>query len=180
MKVSQPARSLPLKSCRHAAGSAAATLPTNPSARSARLRVNFGVIIARPRCPDGSAPAITVRVTPLHFICWPRPAPSSRTPVTTSMNLDTARSSVIAALGRMNHLYNQPVFDEWVLVKLASESGAILAYSGPRADTYQKQFKSDIVLLRAELEQQKLSVGDFAFVHGADGTQYDACIRLGT
>ena len=96
------------------------------------------------------------------------------------MNLDTARATVIAALGRMNHLYNQPVFDEWVLVKLASESGAILAYSGPRADTYQKQFKSDIVKLRAELEQQKLSAGDFAFVQGADGTQYDACVRLGS
>ncbi|MDB6114256.1 MAG: hypothetical protein JWQ62_1201 [Lacunisphaera sp.] len=95
------------------------------------------------------------------------------------MNLDTARATVIAALGRMDHLYNKPVFDEWVLVKLASSQGAILAYSGPRADTYQKKFKDDIVLLRAELEQQKLSVGDFAFVHGADGTQYDACIRLG-
>ncbi|MBI2498145.1 MAG: hypothetical protein HYV75_09655 [Opitutae bacterium] len=84
------------------------------------------------------------------------------------MNLDTARSAVIAALGRMDSLFNKPVFDEWVLVKLASESGAILAYSGPRAETYQKGFKDDIVLLRAEPEERKPGVGDF-----------DACIRLG-
>jgi hypothetical protein len=95
------------------------------------------------------------------------------------MNLDTARTAVIPALGRMDALYGQPVFDEWVLVKLASESGAILAYSGPRAETYQRKFKEDILPLRAELDQQKLGIGDFAFVHHADGTRFDACIRLG-
>jgi len=95
------------------------------------------------------------------------------------MNLDTARTAVIATLGRMDSLYNKPVFDEWVLVKLASESGAILAYSGTRAETYQKGFKDDIVLLRAELEERKLNVGDFAFVDSAAGTRFDACIRLG-
>lgn len=98
----------------------------------------------------------------------------------TSMNLDTARSATIAALGRMNTLYNKPVFDEWVLVKLAAEQGAILAYSGPRPESYQKQFKDDIVPLRAELDQRHLAVGDFAFVHDGDGTEFDACIRLGT
>jgi hypothetical protein len=95
------------------------------------------------------------------------------------MNLDTARSTVIAALGRMNSLYNKPVFDEWVLVKLASEQGAILAYAGPRAETYQKKFKEDIVPLRAELESRHMAVGDFAFVADAAGTRFDACIRLG-
>ena len=95
------------------------------------------------------------------------------------MNLDTARSTVIAALGRMNSLYNKPVFDEWVLVKLASEQGAILAYFGPRAETYQQKFKGDIVLLREELEQRHMAVGDFAFVADAAGTRFDACIRLG-
>ena len=95
------------------------------------------------------------------------------------MNLDTARSTVIAAISRMNALYNKPVFDEWVLVKLASEQGAILAYSGPRADSYQKKFKEDIRLLRDELESRHMAVGDFAFVADGDGTNYDACIRLG-
>jgi hypothetical protein len=95
------------------------------------------------------------------------------------MNLDTARTAIISALGRMTALYQQPVFDEWVLVKLAAEQGAILAYSGPRAESYQRKFKEDILPLRAALEQQKLGVGDFAFVHDASGTRFDACIRLG-
>ncbi|MDI1318648.1 MAG: hypothetical protein PSW75_00445 [bacterium] len=95
------------------------------------------------------------------------------------MNLDTARTTVIAALGRMDSLYNKPVFDEWVLFKLAKEQGVILAYSGPRTDSYQKKFRDDIVPLRAEIAQRKLAVGDFAFVDNAEGTGFDACIRLG-
>ena len=95
------------------------------------------------------------------------------------MNLADARTAIIPALGRMNALYKQPVFDEWVLVKVTAEQGAILAYSGPRAESYQRQFKDDIVPLRAALEQQHLAVGDFAFVQDATGTRFDACIRLG-
>lgn len=95
------------------------------------------------------------------------------------MNLDTARTAINTALGRMNLFFNKPVFDEWILVKLAAEQGAILAYSGPRADTYQRKFKDDLVLLRAELDQQHLAIGDFAFVHDGKGTRFDACIRLG-
>lgn len=95
------------------------------------------------------------------------------------MNLDTARTAVIQTLGRMKSLYGQPVFDEWVLVKLASESGAVLAYDGPRAETYQARFKSDIAPLQAEMEARKMVVGDFEFAPGAHGTHFDACIRLG-
>ena len=95
------------------------------------------------------------------------------------MNLDAARSAIIPALGRMNTLYNKPVFDEWILAKLAAEQGAILAYSGPRAESYQRKFKDDLVPLRAELEQRHLAVGDFAFAQDAGGTRFDACLRLG-
>jgi hypothetical protein len=95
------------------------------------------------------------------------------------MNLADARSIIITALGRMNAIYQNPVFDEWVLVKLASEQGAILSYQGPRAETYQRKFKEDIGPLRAELDQRQMSVGDFAFVHDGHGTRFDACLRLG-
>jgi len=95
------------------------------------------------------------------------------------MNLDDARSAIIHTLGRMNALYRQPVFDEWVLVKLASEQGAILAYHGPRAEKYQRKFKEDIGPLRTELDQRQMTVGDFAFVQDATGTRFDACMRLG-
>lgn len=97
------------------------------------------------------------------------------------MNLADARTAVIQALGRMNALYRQPLFNEWVLVKLAREqgAGAILAYDGPRADSYQTRFKSDISPLQAEIEARKLAVGDFEFARAAHGTYFDACIRLG-
>ncbi len=95
------------------------------------------------------------------------------------MNLPDAHVAILQAFARMKVLYHQPVFNEWVLVRLARESGAILAYDGPRADLYQAKFKSDIAPLQAEIESRKMVVGDFAFIHGADGTHYDACIRLG-
>ncbi|HWA26725.1 MAG TPA: hypothetical protein VG734_13790 [Lacunisphaera sp.] len=95
------------------------------------------------------------------------------------MNLADARTAVVAALGRMNALYQKPLFDEWVLVKLAKEEGAILAYDGPRADTYQRQFKSDVAPLKNEMLQRQMLVGDFEFSQTAHGTHFDACIRLG-
>lgn len=95
------------------------------------------------------------------------------------MNLADARSAVILAIGRMNALYRQPLFDEWVLVKLAREEGAILAYEGPRTESYQHRFKTDIAPLQTEIEGRKMAVGDFEFAPNAHGAHFDACIRLG-
>ncbi|MBP6506150.1 MAG: hypothetical protein KA257_01185 [Opitutaceae bacterium] len=96
------------------------------------------------------------------------------------MNLEAARSAIILSLGRMNALYQAPVFDEWVLAKMASEQGVILAYSGPRAETYKRKFLEDVTPLRTVLGQTQLTVGDFVFAAQAGGTHFDACIRLGT
>lgn len=95
------------------------------------------------------------------------------------MNLADARSAVIHAIDRMAAAYGSPVFDEWVLVKLAREQGAILAYAGPRADRYKQAFLNDVAPLRVELGQQRMAVGDFAFAPDATGTPFDACVRLG-
>lgn len=95
------------------------------------------------------------------------------------MNLADARSAVILTLGRMNAVYLKPLFDEWVLVKLAQEQGAILAYDGPRTASYQSKFKADISPLQAEMLQRQMMVGDFEFAQAAHGTHFDACIRLG-
>jgi hypothetical protein len=95
------------------------------------------------------------------------------------MNLDTARTHVIAALGRMNSLYTGIVFDEWVLASFRPGKGVILAYQGPRAQSYQQHFARDAQPLTQELAGQKLGLGDFAFVQGAHGTQHDAVMRLG-
>lgn len=95
------------------------------------------------------------------------------------MNLPDAHVAVLQTLNQMKALYTQPVFNEWVLVKVARESGAILAYDGPRADLYQAKFKKDIAPLQAEMESRKMTVGDFEFVNDAHGTYFDACLRLG-
>lgn len=95
------------------------------------------------------------------------------------MNLADARVTVASALTRMNLAYGQPVFNEWVLVSLRADRGAILAYEGPRAESYKQQFTFDMASMLHELATQKLSVGDFAFAATAHGTHYDACMRLG-
>ena len=64
-------------------------------------------------------------------------------------------------------------------MKLARSEGAILAYEGPRADTYQRRFKTDIAPLQVEIEGRKMSVGDFEFAPNAHGAHFDACVRLG-
>lgn len=95
------------------------------------------------------------------------------------MNLSDARTTVLNALGRMNSVYGQVLFNEWVLVSLRAQRGAILAYEGPRGERYKQQFTVDVASLLKELADQKLGVGDFAFASEAHGTHYDGCMRLG-
>lgn len=95
------------------------------------------------------------------------------------MNLPDAHVTVLQTLARMKALYGQPVFNEWVLVKIARDAGAVLAYDGPRADLYQAKFKKDIAPLQTEMDARKMAIGDFEFVSNAPGTHFDACIRLG-
>jgi hypothetical protein len=95
------------------------------------------------------------------------------------MILADARNVIIATLGRMNTTYGSVIFDEWVLVSLKPDRGAILSYQGPRAESYKQQFTLDLKSMLAELSGQKLSVGDFAFAATAQGTHYDGCLRLG-
>jgi hypothetical protein len=95
------------------------------------------------------------------------------------MNLVTAESLVTAALGRMNALYSQTVFDEWVVLSLQAGRAGILAYQGPRAESFQRQFAADVEPLRAEMEGKSLAVGDFEFAPAAAGTRFDACLRIG-
>ena len=95
------------------------------------------------------------------------------------MNLADAKSTVVSALGLMNSAYNKVLFDEWILVKVSKEDGAILSYEGPRQEGYQKRFKTDVAPLRAEMDGRMMAVGDFEFAPHAHGTYFDAGIRLG-
>jgi hypothetical protein len=94
------------------------------------------------------------------------------------MKLDPAKALITAALGRMNALYNKTVFDEWMLVSLQADRGSLLAYEGPRPESYRRRFADDIVPLRAEMAGKRLAVGDFEFAPEATGTHFDGCIRV--
>lgn len=95
------------------------------------------------------------------------------------MNIDKARTAIVQTIGRVNTLYQGVVFDEWVLVKLASGPGMILSYQGPRADSYKARFLADIDPLQTEVGRMPLQLGDFVFTQEANGTHFDACMRIG-
>ena len=95
------------------------------------------------------------------------------------MNLDAAKSLIAETVGRMGARYGATVFDEWVVVSLQSGRSRILAYSGPRAESYQRRFAADVAPLRHEMAGKQLAIGDFEFAPDAAGTHFDACLCLG-
>jgi hypothetical protein len=95
------------------------------------------------------------------------------------MKLDAAKLIVADALQRMDALYGEVVFDEWVVVSFQAGRGGILAYSGPREESYQRSFSADVAPLRSDMAGRHLEVGGFEFIPGATGTHYDACLRVG-
>jgi hypothetical protein len=95
------------------------------------------------------------------------------------MNLETASKNIELCRGRMDALYLKPVFDEWVVVYFAQGRAEVLAYTGPRSETYTKLLHRDSAPLFAEMQGKQYSVGDFEFVDLAYGSRFDACVRLG-
>ena len=95
------------------------------------------------------------------------------------MDLAAARQQIQISFARMDALYLRPLFDEWAILSLAAQQG-ILAYSGPRAETFRQQFPEDVRPLRAMLAGRPFESGEFEFAADADGTRYDACLKLGS
>ena len=100
-------------------------------------------------------------------------------PFSPPMKLDAAKSLVTDSLQQMNALYHGTVFDEWVVISFQAGRGVILAYSGPRAESYKQRFAADIIPLRSEMAGRRLAAGDFDFVPVATGTHFDACLCVG-
>ena len=95
------------------------------------------------------------------------------------MDLATARPLIQDALARMNALYGQPVFDEWVVLSPGAKHGGVLAYFGPRVENFRASVAKDAEPLRALTEGRKLAPGDFEFVPDGAGPHYDALLKLG-
>ena len=94
------------------------------------------------------------------------------------MDLVVARTHIAAALARMNTAYGQTVFDEWAMLGLGGKQG-VLAYVGPRPDSFRRSLPDDAAPLRAEAAGQPNSVGDLVFAIETGGTRYDVFLRLG-
>jgi hypothetical protein len=94
------------------------------------------------------------------------------------MDLAAARQQIQSSFARMDALYLRPLFDEWAILSLAAQQG-ILAYSGPRAESFRKEFPEDVKPLRSMIAGRPFSPGEFEFASDAGGTRYDACVKLG-
>lgn len=96
------------------------------------------------------------------------------------MTLDEAKKQIESAARQMNDRYGEIIFDELAIVSLAEGNARILAYTGPRNDTFLKNFADDLGSLRAELLNPQYAVGDFEFARHATGTHFEAFLVLGT
>lgn len=94
------------------------------------------------------------------------------------MDLAAARQQIQSSCARMDAVYLRSLFDEWAILSLAAQQG-ILAYSGPRADSFRNHFPEDVEPLRTLLAGRVFSPGDFEFATNAGGTRYDALVKLG-
>lgn len=95
------------------------------------------------------------------------------------MKLDTARQHITTCRDRMNALYNGIVFDEWVVVAMRGGLTKVLHYEGPRAESFERSMLRDAAHLCDAMEGRNYSAGDFEFVHHADGSHFDASVKLG-
>ena len=95
------------------------------------------------------------------------------------MTLDETFEEIKTCANRMDSRYGTTVFDEWAIVSLVENRARVLAYIGPRNDEFLTNFAKDLGILRAELDAEKYSVGDFEFTRHGVGTGHEGFMVLG-
>lgn len=101
--------------------------------------------------------------------------PVSRKHMTPSLAFDKIRTAFV----RMDAFYGRTVFDEWAVLGVDGARISVLAYEGPRAQTFAEQLRGDLVQLQRDNERERRDAGAFGFSRGAEGTAIDAYIVLG-
>ncbi|HVV01659.1 MAG TPA: hypothetical protein VHH88_09885 [Verrucomicrobiae bacterium] len=79
----------------------------------------------------------------------------------------------------MNARYGKVVFDEWAVVSLIENKGRLLSYTGPRKESFAKNFLSDAGPLRAGLFAANHESGHYEFERHGVGTGFEAYLVLG-
>jgi len=95
------------------------------------------------------------------------------------MDLATARLLIEQHFARMAADYQRPVFDEWAVLSLKGGLGGLRAYAGPRIEKFRAELVEDAGPLLAQVGGRPVADGDFEFADEAEGTQFDAFMRLG-
>jgi len=80
----------------------------------------------------------------------------------------------------MNVRYQRTVFDEWAIVSLTDGQTRVVHYMGPRATEFEKNFNADLAGLRAGLQSQAYSTGDFEFARHGVGTSFESFMVVGS
>ena len=95
------------------------------------------------------------------------------------MRIREATSLIQSCADKMNARYERVVFDEWAIVCLAGARGRLVAYQGPRKESFQRDFLKDAGCLRAPLLSIRHEPGDFEFASDGVGTGFEAFTALG-
>ena len=95
------------------------------------------------------------------------------------MDLATARKEIQNAFDRMRTAYGAVVFDEWAIVSRGSTHKGVVAYAGPRPDSFRKDLPDDVEPLRKTLSGRELSEGDIEFTPQGEGQKHDAVVKIG-
>lgn len=100
----------------------------------------------------------------------------------TGIGLAAAVEHITAQLQKMREAAgNHVIFDEFAIVRFIGGKLRIEHYSGPRTlEEYRAGFTSDITPLRQDLlEARQEELGYFHFDQEAEGSAYDAFIKIG-
>jgi hypothetical protein len=92
-----------------------------------------------------------------------------------NMDLISAREQIETNVARMRAVYGDVVFDEWAVI---SPTG-VLAYAGPRPETFAKDLPKDVAPLKLSMADRELQPGDIELARQADGAKHDVVVRLG-
>jgi hypothetical protein len=95
------------------------------------------------------------------------------------MTIEEGIKLIEACADQMNDRYGQVVFDEFAIISLAQNKGRVVAYVGPRNETFLKNFTKDLGSLRAALLDPNYNIGDFEFSRHGVGTTFEAFMVLG-
>jgi hypothetical protein len=94
-------------------------------------------------------------------------------------NLDNLLGAVRLCAAKMDSQYGETVFDEWVVISLATTQPRILHYFGPRHYEFRQNFTRDLGQLREALYRGQHRAGDFEFVRDGRGTCFEGFMALG-